>query len=708
MEQVREDGRHGGKIFGVGCLQVVATSVCGLVQLVENGVNLAVIKEKVVRIPAGAQSVVQFRQLIGCGKVAHTTGPVEDERQTVSDGGNVLFGKLNARHGKTSCYSVVSGCGPMSARPGGAAGLAPAAAGCRRPCGSFRKHLAAKRFDFIGGADGQEDKCNRGLCGVLGVSGVHGRIAGRFAVVDELRRVNHAIVHGVNQDRHGSDVVKACKSGFLFAGGQFLQERRALHSLFRWGMVLEKFGQIGSVLLHFIAVLPGNDGHAVFGAFAERGGLDNIQVQHDGDFEPDVRGHDVNHITTAGNTHATLALALILQVCLNRLHVQTVQGEITGKFHVVILRIQFSNCPGGVPGVGRGRFSGCGPARVSHSAERSLFAVCRGAVCAGSGGCFGLGLCFGCGCGGLRRTLCVCDGLPGIAPLCQRFRLGGAVLFGHGHKFPLCLAFCLLECGHAGHCFLLGSRCRLCGGLGLVLLGGGSLCGFALVCQHLVICPDVIKGLKALFRGFLRVALLDLPASEKVGGGHVVVTAALLSGCPGQRVSVGGQVFGLGAVLVLPELAADHGLFAALDAQPAVSGAFPAVERVEKSGAKGFFCNLHRIGCGAVFARLHNDFCGGAGDLVGGVVVGGQLVQLFGGVLGTNGGFDKIIVPHGVKPPVFSSQIVPAVCQVWGGAALRCNPARASGAFSPKERRRHPARWGRCRTCGARRLCSRR
>ena len=92
---MREDGRHGGKIFGVGCLQVVAASVCGLVQLVENGVNLAVIKEKIMRIPAGAQSVVQFRQLVGCGKVAHTTGPVEDERQTVSDGGNVLFGKLN-------------------------------------------------------------------------------------------------------------------------------------------------------------------------------------------------------------------------------------------------------------------------------------------------------------------------------------------------------------------------------------------------------------------------------------------------------------------------------------------------------------------------------------------------------------------------------------------------------------------------------------
>ncbi len=46
MEQVRKDGRHGGKIFGVGCLQVVAASVCGIVQLVKNGVNLAVIKEK--------------------------------------------------------------------------------------------------------------------------------------------------------------------------------------------------------------------------------------------------------------------------------------------------------------------------------------------------------------------------------------------------------------------------------------------------------------------------------------------------------------------------------------------------------------------------------------------------------------------------------------------------------------------------------------
>lgn len=69
-------------------------------------------------------------------------------------GGEVL---PYARHGKTSCYSVVSGYGPMSARPGGAAGLAPAAAGCRRPCGSFGKHLFAERFHLCGGLDGEHD-----------------------------------------------------------------------------------------------------------------------------------------------------------------------------------------------------------------------------------------------------------------------------------------------------------------------------------------------------------------------------------------------------------------------------------------------------------------------------------------------------------------------------------------------------------------------
>jgi len=86
---------------------VVAASVCGLVQLVENGVDFAVIKEKVMRIPAGAQSVAQLRKLVGCGKAAHTAGPVEDKSQTASDGGNVFFGKLNARIDRASSPSVM-------------------------------------------------------------------------------------------------------------------------------------------------------------------------------------------------------------------------------------------------------------------------------------------------------------------------------------------------------------------------------------------------------------------------------------------------------------------------------------------------------------------------------------------------------------------------------------------------------------------------
>nr|DAW23399.1 MAG TPA: hypothetical protein [Caudoviricetes sp.] len=650
MEQVGEDGRHDGKIFGVGCLHVVAASVCGLVQLVENGVDFAVIKEKVMRIPAGAQSVVQLRKLVGCGKVAHTAGPVEDKSQTVSDGGNVFFGKLNARHGKTSCYSVVSGYGPMSARPGGAAGLAPAAAGCRRPCGSFGKHLFAERFHLCGGLDGEHDN---GDCRVAGADGVDGRIAARRAVVGELHRVHHTVIVGIYQDGRCPDVEKPCKAAFLLAGGDVLQKRGALHGLFIGGVVLEDVHQIRRVLFRLKTVLGRNDGHAVGGAFAERHGLDHIGVQDGGQLKRGVCRDDVDQIATAGDTDAAPVLGLLLEVGLDRLDIEAEKGEVGRKFHGIASYSVFSNRPGGVPVVGRGRFSGCGPARVSHSAERSLLTVCWGVVCAGCGGCLGLWFCFGFRCGGrsgaLRCFLYIGDGLPGLAPLCQRFRLGGAVFCGHGHKFVHRLALCLFEIGGAGGCFLLRGRRRLClFGLGLVLLGG-SLGGFALVGQHFVIGPDVIETLKPPDGPGL--LFLDLPTVEKMGLCKVVVAFILFGGGFGQFVGVR-----LGLLLLVaefPQLAGDRGFLTLLNGQPFL---VPLCPSVKQFGAQESLCGLYRVGGVAVAVRLEFQPGSVALHLFGGIEAAHQIVTLEGVVVGANLVEDNSLVGHGVKPPVFSSQ----------------------------------------------------
>nr|DAS54838.1 MAG TPA: hypothetical protein [Caudoviricetes sp.] len=363
------------------------------------------------------------------------------------------------------------------------------AVGLAGHCGSFGKHFLAERFNLCGGLDGKHDDGDRRIAGT---DSVHGGIAARRAVIGELCRVYHAVIVGIYQDGRCADMEKPCKAALLLAGGDVLQEWRTLHGLFVGGVALEDVHQIRRVLFYLKTILGGNDGHAVGGAFAECHGLDHVGIQDRGQLERGICRDDIDQIAPAGDANPAPVLRLLLEIGLDRLDIEAEQGEVGRKFHsIILLLFNFQIVPAVCRVWGGAAFLRCGPARVSHSAERSLLAVRRGAVCAGGGGCFGLGLCFGGGFrivgrrGGLRRTLRICDGLPGIAPLCQRFRLGGAVLFGHGHKFVHRFPLRFLEFGHAGRCFLLGSWGGLFGGLrfalGLVLLDGGSLGGFALV-----------------------------------------------------------------------------------------------------------------------------------------------------------------------------------------------------------------------------------
>ena len=94
VQQVRHIVRHGWHFVGFVRLCLIAPFIRGFVVPVQNGVDSAVVIQKIVRVSASAQSVAQF---VGGGKLAHF-GLIEQIRQTVRNGGDVGGGKHHARH----------------------------------------------------------------------------------------------------------------------------------------------------------------------------------------------------------------------------------------------------------------------------------------------------------------------------------------------------------------------------------------------------------------------------------------------------------------------------------------------------------------------------------------------------------------------------------------------------------------------------------
>lgn len=108
VQQVRHIVRHGWHFVGFVRLCLIAPFIRGFVVPVQNGVDSAVVIQKIVRVSASAQSVAQF---VGGGKLAHF-GLIEQIRQTVRNGGDVAEKMLSEKLGEVEYDGLIAGVNP--------------------------------------------------------------------------------------------------------------------------------------------------------------------------------------------------------------------------------------------------------------------------------------------------------------------------------------------------------------------------------------------------------------------------------------------------------------------------------------------------------------------------------------------------------------------------------------------------------------------
>lgn len=104
VQQVRHIVRHGWHFVGFVRLCLIAPFIRGFVVPVQNGVDSAVVIQKIVRVSASAQSVAQF---VGGGKLAHF-GLIEQIPEADIQATVTLFGK-GGGSGETGSVSIGQG-----------------------------------------------------------------------------------------------------------------------------------------------------------------------------------------------------------------------------------------------------------------------------------------------------------------------------------------------------------------------------------------------------------------------------------------------------------------------------------------------------------------------------------------------------------------------------------------------------------------------